>query len=199
MKLADKSSIVYSNKVLRKIYTEQGYKVLDTVYGHNSYSEYTTAIYNSTTLPKPPILSTMCNFGATTEMIYTEYGYLVAYQFLMRTALRKTNSNEPCRLICVDEKTAKFIGKLFTKTQLVHHDIKIINHSIGIKSDKKPIPIHARKKKSQFEKNYKRNKDLLQSKNKNTIKSIKNYIDIVEAHYKDSERLFDFEKYKKLI
>lgn len=86
LEIVNDNYIAFSNKDFREDYKSDNSAVLSTVFGHNSYSGYTTALFNSSTLPTPHIMSTMYAFGVTKEMIYTQYGYLIAYQFMMRSA-----------------------------------------------------------------------------------------------------------------
>lgn len=193
LEIANDNYIAFSNKKFRYHYESDNSAVLTTVFGHNSYSGYTTALFNSSTLPIPSIMSTMYAFGATTEMIYTQYGYLTAYQFMMRSALRDRANTKQCRFICVDKKTALFIQNLFKNSELKEHTLKDVNKALGIVDNYQPVPSNIRTLKCRIEKKY--NENMLKSKHKSTINSIKDYIDAMITYYPEEKRLFDFDKY----
>lgn len=195
LKIANDNYIAFSNKKFRHHYESDNSAVLTTVFGHNSYSGYTTALFNSSTLPTPHIMSTMNAFGATTEMIYTQYGYLTAYQFMMRSALRDRANTKQCRFICVDKKTALFIQRLFKNSELKEHTLKDVNIALGIDVNYQPIPANIRKAKSTFMKKY--NEKMLESTHKSINKSIEKYMGIMETYYPNEKGLFDFDKYRQ--
>lgn len=195
LKIAKSNYIAFSNKKIRRLYESDNSAVLTTVFGHNSYSGYTTALFNSSTLPTPHIMSTMNAFGATTEMIYTQYGYLTAYQFMMRSALRDRANTKQCRFICVDKKTALFIQRLFKNSEIKEYTLKDVNKALGIVNNYQPIPSGIRKAKSTFMKKY--NEKMLESTHKSITKSIARYMDIMETYYPVEKRLFDFDKYRQ--
>lgn len=185
--------IAFSNKKFRHHYESDNCAVLTTVFGHNSYSGYTTALFNSSTLPTPYTMSTLKAFGATDDMIYTQYGYLIAYQFMMRSALRDRANTKQCRFICVDKKTALFIQRLFKNSELKEHTLTDVNKALGL--DKQKIPSSVRKAKSTFMKNY--NEETLHSMHKSTKKCIVRHMDDMEKYYPNEKRLFDFDKYRQ--
>lgn len=117
--ISDEDFIYNANVVHRHLFRDEFGKAyrnaecVSTVHGINSFQKITKAVYLPAFNPNPSTMAILHYFDLTTYDIAFARNQLMAYQFLMRTALRDTDSTEEVTFYCVDEFTATFISNVF--------------------------------------------------------------------------------------
>ncbi|MCE8052294.1 hypothetical protein HOP61_13365 [Halomonas daqingensis] len=192
--LANTPYLYNANVCLRDEFGGNG-RLVDTPYGHNSYTGFHAAAWCMTQLPSGGQLNTLRDFGVPMATIYAEKNYLPCYQHIMRTALR-LSSDSLVTIHVPDHNTASFLQQHIPNAILVQHEIADVYSALGDKVDKKEkVGTNPRAIKSRFEKKYFAGKIDLTSKHQSKITAIKNYIHVMRTHYPAKPELFDFDQF----
>lgn len=123
--LRNKEFIYSSNKDLRRKETFGSGKLVTSIRGVNSYSNYTNMLFMQSLNAGSTEVALLRFFGISRSQIDFSRTVLGAYQFISRGAIRKTNNNKEISIHVMDKRTCDFLLGVFPNATTVYHEMDI--------------------------------------------------------------------------